>query len=211
LKLTVDGKIYTQTVAVHNDPRVGENAATLNALKSQHALTMAAYNAMKDSYSANEEVAAARAQVASLQMRAALLPPDIATKARELDAKLATFGGAIERRGGRGGFGGGRGNAAPGAMQSFIALNNSFSALVSMVQVGLDMAPTQAQTETFESDCRNYNTTLAAWKKTAAEDLAAFSAELNKSNVPPLTFETATKLAPASCSLLPAPAPSARQ
>jgi hypothetical protein len=185
LKLTVDGKVYTQTVVVHNDPRVGESAATLNALKSQHALTMLAYKAMKDSYAANEDVAAARAQVASMMQAGSSGD----AKAKELDAKLAAFGGAVEGRGGRGGFGGGRGAAAaPGAMQSFIALNNSFNTMISMMQVGMDMPPTPAQIETWESDCKNYNTTLAAWKKAAAEDLAAV-----KVNVAP------TKLAPMAC------------
>ena len=66
LKLTADGRTYTQSVVVHNDPRVGESAATLSALKSQHALTLLAYQGMKDSYSGNEEVAAARAQLAPM-------------------------------------------------------------------------------------------------------------------------------------------------
>ncbi len=209
LKLTVDGKVYPQTVVVHNDPRVGESAATLTGLKSQHALTMLAYQGMKDSYSANEEVAAARAQIASLQQRAALLTSDVASKAKELDTKLATFGGAVEGRGGRGG-GFGRGNAPAGGMQSFIALNNSFNTMVSMVQVGMDIAPTPAQIDTWESDCKNYNTTLAAWKQVQSEDLAAFKAELARNNVPPLTFET-TKLAPASCTFAQAATPSARR
>jgi photosystem II stability/assembly factor-like uncharacterized protein len=184
LKLTVDGKVYTQALVVHNDPRVGESAATLNALKSQHKLTMLAYQGMKDSFSANEEVAAARAQLEAMT-------GGDASKAKELDATLAKFGGAVEGRGGRGGFG--RGNAASGGLQSFIALNNSFNTLVSMVQVGLDMPPTAARIETWESDCRNYNTTLAAWKKVEAEDLAAL-----KVNVAP------TKLAPMSCTFAPA-------
>ena len=198
LKLTVDGKVYSQTVVVHNDPRVGESAATLNALKSQHNLTMRAYQGMKDSYSANEEVAAARAQLAPLLESQTA---DVAAKAKALDTTLATFGGAVEGRGGRGGFGGfGRGGAAPGAMQSFIALNNSFNAMVSMVQVGLDMAPTPAQIDTWESDCRNYNTTLAAWKKVKTEDLAAL-----KIDVKPAT------LAPMSCTFAAAPPSSARR
>ncbi|HWJ55676.1 MAG TPA: hypothetical protein VNR90_05645, partial [Vicinamibacterales bacterium] len=65
LKLIVDGKTYTQPLVVHNDPRVGESAATLAAIKSQHALIGHAYQGMKDTYAGNEEVAAVRAQVAS--------------------------------------------------------------------------------------------------------------------------------------------------
>ena len=187
LKLTVDGKAYTQTVVVHNDPRVGESAATLNGLKSQHKLTMLAYQAMKDSFSANEEVAAARAQVKTLAEGSG----DTAAKAKALDTKLATFGGTVEGRGGRGGFG--RGNASAGGMQSFIALNNSFNTMVSMVQVGMDMPPTPAQIATWEQDCKEYNTTLAAWKKAEAEDLAGVNVN-----------GAETKLAPMSCTFAPA-------
>jgi photosystem II stability/assembly factor-like uncharacterized protein len=189
LKLTVDGTTYTQTVAVHNDPRVGERAATLAALKSQARLTQLACQGMKDTFTANEVVAALRSQLVPLMQQSG----DVGVKAKELDTKLATFGGVVEGRGGRGGgagFGGGRGGNQPaGAMQSFIQLNNSFNTLVSMMQVGLDMAPTPAQVDTWEADCKNYNTTLAAWKKTQAEDLASFSSL----KIPPTT------LSPASC------------
>jgi photosystem II stability/assembly factor-like uncharacterized protein len=193
LKLTVDGKTYTQTLAVHNDPRVGESPAMLSALKSQSRLTMLAYQGMKDTYAGNEEVAGARAKLA----QAVADQGDTAAKAKELDTKLATFGGATGRGGrGAGGFGGGRGGAAdPNAMRSFIQLNNGFNAIVSAMQVGLDMAPTKATIDTWEADCKNYNTTVAAWKKVVSEDLAPFG-------VP------ATKLTPATCSFEPAAAKS---
>jgi hypothetical protein len=181
LKLTVDGKVYTQPVVVHNDPRVGESAATLAALQSQHKLTMLAYQAMKDSYAANEEVAAARAQVSAGGGDAA--------KTKELDTKLATFGGAVPA-GGRGGFGGGRGGAQTGGMQSFVQVNNSFNTMISMMQVGLDMPPTPAQIATWEADCKSYNTTLAAWKKLQAEELAAIRL-------------APTRLSPAVCTFAP--------
>jgi len=196
VKLTVDGTTYTQTVAVRNDPRVGESAATLAALKSQARLTQLAYQGMKDTFAGNEEVAAVRSQLAPLVQQAG----DVGAKAKELDTKLAAFGGVVEGRGGRGGggFGGGRGGGqAAGAMQSFIQLNNSFNTLVSMMQVGLDMAPTPSQVDTWEADCKSYNTTVAAWKKAQAEDLASFSGL----KVP------RTTLSPASCGFASSSAP----
>jgi len=210
LKLTVDGTVHTQTLVVHNDPRVGESAATLSALKSQHKLTMAAYQAMKDSYAANEEVAAARAQLAPLMQDS---HADVAAKAKELDTKLTAFGGAVTGRGGRGGggFGGGGrgGGAAPGAMQSFVQLNNSFNTMVSMMQVGLDMPPTPAQIDTWEADCKNYNTTVTAWKKAQSEDLAAFNSVLTQNNAKPLTLAP-TKATAAVCAFVGPSAPAAR-
>jgi photosystem II stability/assembly factor-like uncharacterized protein len=208
MKLSVDGKTYTQTVVLHNDPRVGESPATLAALKSQHNLTQLAYQAMKDTYAANEEVAAVRAQVTPLMTSS---NADTAAKAKELDTKLATFGGAVQGggRGGGGGFGGGRGGAAtPGAM-SFMQLNNSFGTMVSMMQVGLDMAPTGAQINTWESNCKNYNTTVAAWKKAQSDELAAFNTVLTTNKLPPVAVGP-SKVATAVCgfaSLPPARAP----
>jgi hypothetical protein len=211
LKLSVDGKTYTQNVIVHNDPRVGESAATLSALKSQHRLTQLAYQGMKDSFTGNEEVAAARARIAALMQSQTA---DVAAKAKELDTKLATFGGAVEGRGGRGGggggFGGGRGGAAPGAMQSFIALNNGFNTMVSAMQVGLDMPPTKAQINTWESDCRSYNTTVTAWKKLQSEDLTALNALLT-TNALPLVPVTPTKLTTVVCGFAPPTAPAGRR
>ena len=51
----------------------------------------------------------------------------------------------------------------PKAIKSFADLNNAYNTMVSMIQVGLDMAPTPTQIATWESDCANYNRTLAAW------------------------------------------------
>src|SRR2546427_8091754 len=87
-----DGAVYTQTLVVHNDPRIGESATVMSALRTQNKLAMAAWQGMKDSYAANEEVAAMRAQLAAIVRGS--LPADIATAATALDAKLATIGGA---------------------------------------------------------------------------------------------------------------------
>lgn len=204
LKLTVDGKVYTQTVAVRNDPRVGEGPAVMAALQAQNKLTQLAYQGIKDSYNGNEEVAATRAQVSALIQ--GQLPADVAAEAKALDTKLGTFGGAVTGRGGRGGGGGGGGFGgrggggapAPGAVTSFIALNGSFNTMVSMMQVGLDMAPTKAQIDTWESDCKNYSTTVTAWKTMLSQDVVAFNALLSKNHLQPLTV-TPTKLSAPSC------------
>src|SRR5205807_3866244 len=66
VKLLVDGATYTQTLVVHNDPRIGESAGVMSALRAQTKLAMTAVQSMKESYSANEEVAAVRAQLAAI-------------------------------------------------------------------------------------------------------------------------------------------------
>src|SRR5262249_54320426 len=121
VKLSVDGQTYAQTLVVHNDPRIGESAIVMSALRAQLKLAMATVQQMKESYAANSEVAAIRAQLAAIPRGS--LPPEVATAATALDTKLATFGGP--QRGGRGGGGGGGfgGQArVPGSLLSFIAI-----------------------------------------------------------------------------------------
>src|SRR5947207_7903477 len=79
IKLLVDGATYTQTLVVHNDPRIGESPAVMSALRAQEKVAMAAVQGMKDSYVANNEVIALRTQLATIQH--ATLPADVATAA----------------------------------------------------------------------------------------------------------------------------------
>ncbi len=157
LKLVVDGTTSTQTLAVHNDPRVGESATVMSALRAQQKLALAAYQGMKDSAAGNDEVAAVRAAVAALAGGA--LPPDVAAAATALDAKLGTFGGATGRggRGGGGGGGGGRGGGggAAGTVTSFTAINGTFNTILApLAQNGIDMPPSKAGIDTWESACK---------------------------------------------------------
>src|SRR5258708_16150548 len=89
VKLLVDGATYTQTLVVHNDPRVGEGATVMSALRAQNRLAMAAVQSMKDTYAANEGVAAVRARLAAITR--GTLPPDVATAPPALDANLSTI------------------------------------------------------------------------------------------------------------------------
>jgi photosystem II stability/assembly factor-like uncharacterized protein len=207
LKLLVDGATYTQTLVVHNDPRVGEGAAVMSALRTQNKLIMSAYQGMKDSNSGNDEVAAVRAQVAALA--GGTLPPEVATAATALDAKLATFGGT-NGRGGRGGGGGGgrggRGGGAPGSVTSFTALNGMFNTVVALTQNGIDMAPSKAMIDTWEAGCKEYSATVVAWKAMQGVDVVAFNTLLTKNNQKPLNVVPTTMTPSGSCAFVP-PAP----
>jgi len=203
VKLVVNGvAANTQTLVVHNDPRIGESPAVMSALKAQNKLVLAAYQAMKDSAAGNDEVTAVRAQVAALA--SAALPADLATAVTALDAKLATFGGA-GGRGGRGGGappGGGRGGGAgagAAAVTSFTALNGSFNLLVELNHNGIDMAPTRAQVDTWEADCKNFNATVVAWKSMLGVDLVSFNDQLTKAGKTPIKTTPSTIMAVPSC------------
>jgi hypothetical protein len=197
LKLTVDAKVYTSTVTVINDPRVGQSPELMAALRTQNRLTLLSVQGMKQSFDGHDEVNAVKNQLASLLQ--SNLPDDVAKQAKTLDAGLTKVGGVVPPPGAGGGAN--RRPPDPNAMQSFADLNNSYNTMVSMIQVGLDMAPTPTQIATWESDCANYNRTLAAWNG-MQQQIKDFNAVLAKNNLQQLKVRS-TRLTNASCSLNP--------
>jgi photosystem II stability/assembly factor-like uncharacterized protein len=196
LKLTVDGQAYTRDITVVNDPRVGQSPELMAALRIQNKLTLLSVQGMQQSYAGYEEVDAVRSQLAALVQSG--LPDAVATQAKTLDTSLGKVGGAMPSGGGGGPR---RGAPDPNALQSFFDLNNTFNILVSMMQVGLDMAPTPTQVSTWEKDCTDYNRTVDAWKA-AQQQVTDFNAVLTKNQLQPLTIAP-TKLTDSSCSFKP--------
>ena len=194
LKLTVDGQVYTRHVTVMNDPRVGESPKLMAALRAQNQLTLLAYHGMQQSYDAKQEVDAVKAQLASLMK--SNLPGDVASQAKTLDASLTKIGGAMPPPGS---FFRRPAPPKPDELHSFLMLNDDYNTMVSMMQVGLDMAPTPTQIAAWESDCGNYNRTVAAWKAMQKQDIADFNALLGKNHLQELNIAP-SKLSDASCS-----------
>ena len=195
LKLTVDGQSYTRTVTVINDPRVGQSPKLMADLRAQSKLTLLSVHGMEQSFAGHDEVQTARDQLAALMQ--GTLPDDVAQQAKTLDASLVKIGGVMAA-----GFGGGRrGPAEPNAIQSFVDLNNSYNTMVSMMQVGLDMAPTPTQIATWESNCTNSNRTADAWKS-MQQQITDFNGVLTKSHLTPVSIPP-TKLSNSSCTFKP--------
>ena len=194
LKLTVDGQVYTRTATVMNDPRTGQSPALMAALRTQNQLTMLSYAGMQQTFQGHDEVDALRSQLALVQK--GTVPEDVAAQAKLLDAALLKVGGAIPAGGGFR-----RAAAEPGALQSFFDLNNEYSTMVSMMQVGLDMAPTPTQIATWEFDCNSLNRTKTAWEA-AQKQVTDFNAALSKNNLQQIEL-TPTKLAPSACTFKP--------
>jgi hypothetical protein len=158
---------------------------------------------MKDSYAANEEVAPVRAQLAAI-MRGSP-PAEVATAATALEAKLATIGGAppAGRGGGGGGGFGGTPARAPGSVLTFRSINGIFNTVLApLSQNGLDMPPTKAQVDTWESGCKEFTATVNAWKTILDVDLVGFNSLLTKNNLTPLKITPAALAAPASCTFV---------
>jgi len=95
-------------------------------------------------------------------------------------------------------FGSGARRVAPDpkAIESFMSLNNAYNTMVSMMQVGLDMAPTPTQIATWQKDCTDLNHTIAAWKD-MEKQIGEFNVLLTKNslqeiNVAPIKLTTDT-------------------
>jgi photosystem II stability/assembly factor-like uncharacterized protein len=187
LKLTVDGHVYTRTLTVINDPRVGQGPEVMAALSKQNELNLDAYHALQNSYAGHAAVAQAQAQLAALERSNP--PAPVASQAKAIAVKLTAIGGNPPAPGvffARGGP-----LPKPGQLVSFVDENTDFNVLVSIVQVGMDMAPTPAQIATWESDCRHYDQTVAAWNQMRTQTLVAFNQLLRRNQLQPIAVSSA--------------------
>jgi hypothetical protein len=172
LKLTVDGKSYTQTVAIKADPH---SPATATALAAQHALQMRLVQGMNASYEGHE---AAQKLRDALRSAAGSASGDAAAKANAIATQLDTIIGAV-------GGGRGRGRGGQGATPTFQGLNGTMVAQLNAQDLG-DMAPTAATLTAFGASCRDLAKTVATLQKATAQAAAL------KPDIPSLTVPAGT-------------------
>jgi photosystem II stability/assembly factor-like uncharacterized protein len=182
LKLTVDGKSYTQQVTVKNDPRSPASAADLRA---QYELQVKLYDGTRQSWEGYRQVNAMREALARVVK--ASPPADVATAAAAFDAKLLALAGT--------GIGGRGGRGAPPPPPNFTSLNGTEpeegAVMVSMngqlkIQDYGDMAPTETMRKGWMQGCRDMRTALTQWQGINANDLVAFNALLTKNHLEPI-------------------------
>jgi len=174
VKLTVDGRSYTQHVTVTNDPR---SPATLADIRAEHELQMQFYDAARAAWNGYEQVSAMRRSLAPY-MHASGPSSDVVAAANALDAKLAALAGSTER--GRGGFGNG---AAPAP--SFVALNGTMTRELTALDNG-DIAPNAPMRAAYTAACTDLATAATTWKSITTTDLPAFNAALVKDSQKPI-------------------------
>jgi len=145
LRLTVDGKTYTQPVTVVNDPR---SPATVADVRAQYALETRVVAAMQTAWDGYQQVAAARAAGA-------------ADKA--LDSTLAAVGG--DPAGGRG-FGGFRPGGPP--PPTFAALNATLGRQLNALETG-DLAPTPAMQAAYVAACKDLAKAVTTFNAVVAQ------------------------------------------
>lgn len=178
IKLTVDGKTYSQTVTVRNDPRSPAKPAEL---AKQNELEVRLYDCVRQAWDSYQTVTAMRASVAEIIKSN---PAEEVTKAAgEFDGKLASIGGSSGGGGRRGGGGPGAGTPAP--PPSFSVVHGALLRQLNELGSG-DMAPTEPLAKASVAACTSFEEALARWKKLNDEDLVAFNAVLTKNSVKPI-------------------------
>jgi photosystem II stability/assembly factor-like uncharacterized protein len=178
VRLTADGKSYTQPITLKLDPRVKTTTAGLTQLAK---LSLEMYNGAKASRASYNE---ARALVAALEKS-----PSAEVDALKADVeKLApapTRGG-----GGRGGFGGGAGGGGRGATvapaaRSLETVSNALNAAAMSMQ-SADVTPTAKQVEA----CAKAKVDLAAinlkWTALKTTGLASLNAKRKAAGQEPI-------------------------
>ena len=173
VKLTVDGRSYTQPITVRQDPRVKTPAAVMQQIYS---LTSALYFGAVDAHAALNQSQALRDQIAQLlpqasgAVRTALV--DFDRKAEQLRGTAGTDGG------------GGRG-AGPGTApnpNTLAAVAASLSGLMNSMQAA-DATPTANTLAAIASARRTAAALMTRWTALQNVDLAALNVRLRSAGL----------------------------
>ena len=192
LKLSVDGKTYTQPLTVENDPR---SPASVADVRAQYALQMKLVAGLRESRDGYLQVTALRALVAA--DTAATLPAAVVAAAKVFDSTLAAVGGDPE--GGRG-FGGGGFRPGPTPPPSFASVNEDLVGQINTLENG-DLTPTDAMQRAYAAGCSDLKSALATWTSIQGAPLAAFNAVLTQNGLKPVAAKgpaLATPMCPRS-------------
>jgi photosystem II stability/assembly factor-like uncharacterized protein len=174
VKLTVNGKSYTQPLTLRMDPRV---KTTPLGLQQQFTLSKQLYDDANSVANAMVQMRALRAQVAQAKNGA---QGAAAQAIAAFDQKAAGIEGGGGGRGGRGG-GGGRGAVAPGP-ETLSSATASLATLIGLLEEA-DVAPT-AQLNAAVADRHAAAAALMSrWQTLKTVDLPALNAQLKEANL----------------------------
>ena len=189
VKLTVDGRSYTQPIVVKQDPRV-----KTAALSMQHVftLTKALYYGAADARIAATKIATLRQHAAKLQVSGAA-----AAAMKAFVAKAETLEGTPPAAGGRGGRGGGggagtgggaRGAQTAAAPDTLWSVSTTLGGLMNSMQAA-DVPPTAITVDAISAARATAARVMARWTTLRSVDLPALNAQLKAGGLAPLTLD----------------------
>jgi photosystem II stability/assembly factor-like uncharacterized protein len=171
VKLTVNGKSFTQALTVRMDPRV---KTPLPILQQQHDLALRAYKGREYALAAYNQVHKLRAAVASLLPRCS---GAVSAALKALDEKAAALEGASRRGGGRGAPGGGSSQ-----LKAFGQLQGDYTTVFGILQEA-DSPPTLQAVNALQATEQAAMLTTAAWVQLQQKDLAAVNGLLKEASL----------------------------
>jgi photosystem II stability/assembly factor-like uncharacterized protein len=160
VKLTVNGKSYTQPLTLHLDPRVKTPALELATL---HRLTRQMYDGARSAHAAAEQ---ARALIGKLEASPNAANDALKAKLTELAPPAAAGGGRGGRGGGGGGGRGGRGDA--GASPTLEGVATQMIAAAMSMQAA-DAAPTAREVAACAEAQRQFTAIMGKWTALKAQ------------------------------------------
>jgi len=184
VKLTVDGKNFTQPLVLKMDPRVKTPVADLS---KQFAMQQVAAAGMNRSFEALEQLNSTRAQIAELLSKAS---PDLQSKLEQLSKATAALAGSAVS----GFFGTPLAGKQP---ENFSTLNQRFGQLLTIAD-NADVAPTA----TVEAVTQELRTALQQdderWRELKANNLAKLNQLLLLEKLPPIEVDKKDGEAPSA-------------
>jgi len=187
IRLTVDGKPFSTTVIVTNDPRSPGSGA---AIAAQHALQMRIVAGMRETWDGSRQAAALRAALAA--DTGSSLPADVVDAAKALAARIDTVAG--NAGGGRGGF---FRRGGPTPPPTFVAVNGNLGRQLNAQDLA-DMAPTTSMLAAYAAACHDLKTAATSWQGIRGRGLDEFNAVVAKHGMTALSV-TGEDLAVPAC------------
>jgi photosystem II stability/assembly factor-like uncharacterized protein len=187
VKLTVNGRSYTQPIVVKQDPRVKTPAL---AMQQVYTLSKAAYYGAIEAQAAARQARALRDQIVNLRPRANGAAADtLAALEKKIEALEPAPQAPVEGRGrgGRGGVGGGgRGGGAPASPPGSLSAASAGLAGVMNLLQGADVRPTAVQLAAITNARTTAAATIAKWTTIKTVDVVAANATLKAAGLPSL-------------------------
>jgi len=172
VRLTVDGKSYTEPLMVKMDPRI---RASLDDLRKQHDMEVGAVEGMNDSYESLGQVQSVRAQLKDLSAKTGG-NERLSTSLAALDKQCAELEGATQP-----GFFGTPPSGKQG--ENFSTLNQHFSTILAVAD-SADVAPT-TEVEAAYRELEDSSTMLRKrWSVLREREILDLNAELKKAGLP---------------------------
>ena len=177
LRLTVDGKRYTQSVTVRNDPR---SRVTTLAVRAQYALLLGIDAGMRAAWDGHQLATSLHAAVARVAIddASAITPATVSTP---VNAALAAFGARLDQVTGAEGARGTGATPPP----TFRAVNGKLASQLT-AQDNADYAPTPAMLAAYARACGDLARAIENLRHVIAADLPVLNAALSRAGRSPV-------------------------